>query len=281
MASEIIPPQPAKPAPVPKRWLPWLTLAMSVCTLIYYYLNLRHWNNKDEDEMALALTMLVTTALWAALIITSILNFKDRWRGRTLGAAIQTLKDEHKTQLQYACNEKIRQLSDRITAMSDSMSKRMQASEYPLMLAGQLTLLAEDALWLSDTFSKILQGNTEDSALTLTHPLIDELITFSPSEEPIPWQRVHLISWYRHYSIHKHHVFETSAGFESDVMRSITPAEQGLLDGTSILAMLQQHRSSLLNKAAELAAPYLEAKKAVAAQAAKLLAETETSPTIS
>src|ERR1039457_6306650 len=73
---------PAAPPPHAKRWLPWLALTTSICTLIYYYLNLRHWRNPGEDQMAVAFGIVVTTLLWGLLIVSSILNLKDRWRGK-------------------------------------------------------------------------------------------------------------------------------------------------------------------------------------------------------
>jgi hypothetical protein len=258
--------EPKKPSP----WLqPTLTSIGITWAVITTIVTVRHWKDPGADSVVTLISLANVALLSAFMIYATWRNWKDARRAKRLEIAMDSLKNTHKIELRYACSEKVRKCTE-----------EMKASEYPLMQAGKLMVLAEDALWLSDIFGTILGRNK--GTLDLTHPLIDSLVTVGLSDDGlIPWQRVHLISWYAHYCLHKHHIFELSlTAFESDVIRK-TPAELGELDGPSISTMLVAHRRALVDKAQELAAPYLEAKGKVTAQAAKLLAETKDNATIS
>jgi hypothetical protein len=287
MASETTPGAPIPPTS-PRMPSPWLTptiasLAFLFTCILWPYIQMRHSSDSRVDEMQLATNIVLSLIAWGLLGLAVFVNLRDARRAARLRVTIQTLNDEHKTQLQYACNEKIRQLSERIKATSDSMSKRMQESEYPLMMAGQLNLLAEEALWLSGTLKAILDRNTTDRTIDLSYPLTRGLIFLDPSDDgvPLPWQRIQLMAFSSRYTFHIKHLVDgalSAIGSSPDVITQIPPSH---LEADSLLMGLTKHRTALVNKAAELAAPYLEARKAVAIQAAKLLAETDASPTIS
>lgn len=218
--------------------------------------------------MAVAFGIVVTTLLWGLLIVSSILNLKDRWRGKRLDIVIEDLKERHKTEVTYASVERLRQ-----------MSERMKASEYPLLMAGKLRLLAEEALWMSVQLNKIVGENKGDAnPLDLSRPLVRELICIDPSESELvlPWQRLRLMSFRDRYRIHVKHLYDESV--QSGLLKQTLPTE---LDSLALSKMIMDHNTELLARATELIAPYSEAKKGIAAHADRLLAEAEHSVTIS
>jgi hypothetical protein len=91
--------------PTPKSPNPWLgpilTIIAIVVAILWAYLQMRHWKEPEADYMSISANMLVSLLLWGVLIWAVCRNVKDAGRAKSLTAQIQTIKDEHATQIRH------------------------------------------------------------------------------------------------------------------------------------------------------------------------------------
>jgi hypothetical protein len=233
----------------PPSWrTPSVIIATAVlgCNLIWYYLNIRHWENPQEHIVAIAVNIVMTLALSGALVYALVLNLRDIGREKKLRVAMQRQEKNHKAELEYACADKMR-----------TFEQKLKATQSALVMAGWATLLAEDALWLFNQLREILSSNdASEHPLDLSHPLRLGLISLDMSQEaePLPWQRLRLLSFRDRCTAHKRHLLDRSLSNMPFAKQAI-PNE---LEADAILTILAEHKSALSDRARELAAPYRE-----------------------
>src|SRR6266446_6080597 len=89
-----------KPAKGPHPWLGvGLAAAGLVVSIIWIYLQVRHWKEPQADYAAMSTTIFVTLVLWVVLCFAVWRNLTDARREKTLRAYIHNLEDEHKLQV--------------------------------------------------------------------------------------------------------------------------------------------------------------------------------------
>lgn len=264
---------------------PWLTICISLATLslaaLKIYLDVRHWKEPNTDLMPVAISFVFTMILWIALALAVWLNLRDYAREKRLRVYITTLKEEHRTQIEGRDNAftkfkgqseeaaltSSQQLDIRIAAEKEAseLAKRrlntLKACAYDLQTAGQLTLLAEDALEVSAMLDRIVvENSTDPNPLDLSIPLSSSLVQLSSPNDLglLSWQRIRLMSLRDRYNIHRQHVIDRSLhDFNSEIVKYAAP-----LDGVrreDLQKRLSDHRKALRERAGSLAKPYLDA----------------------
>jgi hypothetical protein len=142
----------------------------------------------------------------------------------------------------------------------------LKSAASDFQLAGQLTLLAEDALWLAHQFNGILAENsTSQNRVDLSRPLARATIYLDLGAQPevLSWQRLRLMGFRDRYNAHRAHVVDCSlSAFESGVLEHEIPNDLGPAEITRILT---EHRTSLVEKARQLMEPYAEVLRGGAA----------------
>ena len=139
--------------------------------------------------------------------------------------------------------------------------RQLREADWPLMTAGRLTLLAEDAELLEDAFDQIIESNAADKhPIDLTFPLTIKLVGLELGKDipQLSWQCLRLMSFRDGYNSHRAHLMNRALpNFESAVLKCPMPCD---LDQKTISGMLISHKAALKKRAYELAAPYIEAK---------------------
>ena len=124
-------------------------------------------------------------------------------------------------------------------------------------MAGKLTLLAEDTLYLSGKFNQILAENAADRyPLDLSHPLTRDLLFMDAFEQTsnLPWQRVRLMGFRDRCNAHRSHVVDLAlSDFKSGILEHPLPND---LKAAEVSTMLAEHRSALLDRARSIVSPY-------------------------
>ena len=179
--------------------------------------------------------------------------------GLLIIAIARNLRDAHRAKGKQAVIESLNAECELQKAAATRRLKALDAAAYDLQTAGQLIMLAEDALHISDQLAQILSENaTDPKALDLTHPLSRVITSLEMGKtEVLPWQQLRLMSLRDRYNAHRVHVMDRAIpGFESDVRSKSAPLE---MTASEIQTMLSKHRMALKGRAETLAKPYIEA----------------------
>ena len=75
----------------PKGPSPWLTFGVATAlTLVWIYLNIRHWKEPNADYMAIAASIIVTALLWTWLVAAALWNIRNGREARRIIIEAQT-----------------------------------------------------------------------------------------------------------------------------------------------------------------------------------------------
>jgi hypothetical protein len=67
----------------PSLWLsPAIGLVGLLVTVVWAYLQMRHWRQPDADYLAIATTLTITAVLWATLLFAIIMNLREAKKAR-------------------------------------------------------------------------------------------------------------------------------------------------------------------------------------------------------
>src|ERR1017187_2007213 len=149
------------------------TLIVAILAAYAAYLSL---DKTARGEFMVAFVLVVNILAIGLLIIAIARNLRDAHRAKGKQAVIESLNAECELQ----------------KAAATRRLKALDAAAYDLQTAGQLIMLAEDALHISDQLAQILSENaTEPKALDLTHPLSRVITSLEMGKtEVLPWQQL-------------------------------------------------------------------------------------------
>jgi hypothetical protein len=240
------------------KWLnPALVLIPTAWTAITWYAD--HAADSKAAQMTMTWNVITTLALWVLLVWVAARNLKDIGREKKLRIAMLTLEDEHANALKYACAEKLREFE-----------KRLGGAAFPLLVAGRLHLLAEDAGWLCGELDTLTRENEllSHGFQDLSHPFTKECYPEIPLvRAPFSWQQLHLLLFGERYKKHRLHVMElhleSEISDELEILKVSIPNRMSLVDFRS---MMGRYRDKLEDTAGKFEAPYMDVKRPVPAR---------------
>ena len=232
-----------------RQTLLWSLVSPLVIALLTAYITTRP-TKADEGRALLDVVLIViNVGALVALGYAVSLNVRDAHRAFRLKEVMEDMKKEHADALRYASAAKLRELD-----------KRRADSEYPLLKAGKLSMLAEDADWLSFQLLNILRQNNQSSnPQILSRPLSSRLLNVE-NNVPISLQRAQLLSFRDQIRIHIRHVIDAGAG-DLALCRLDTPND--MISDKQILDALAEHKAALRAMISQLLLPYAQLKRSL------------------